>query len=249
MSLTDSGRSTISTAWDRYAVAYQEAARLPTDVVSYGPGVGTEAEYRLLGPVSGKRVLDLGCGGGQATIAMAKQGATAIGIDISQEQLAFARRLIEDEEVRVELRHGDLAELAFQRADTVDLVFSAMALQYVPDLNRVFRQVHRVMRPGATFVFAIPHPSSAMIEQGEMSLANQQLSLEPDPITVKRSYFERSPIEAQAGEAAFVEYPRTVSDIYMGLSRSGYRVDTMLEPEIGSSLVPQVLIVRARKEA
>jgi ubiquinone/menaquinone biosynthesis C-methylase UbiE len=249
VSMTESGTSTVSSAWDRYAIIYQNTARLPTDVVSYGAGVGTEAEYRLLGLVSGKRVLDLGCGGGQSAIAFAKQGAIVIGVDISVEQLAFARRLVEEEEVRVELRQGDLAELAFQRADTVDIVFSAMSLQYVPDLNRVFRQVHRVLRPQGTFVFSLPHPASALFDNARSSLSSQQLALDSETPTVKRSYFDKAPLKEQAPEAVFTEYPRTISDIFMGLLRAGYRVDTVLEPEIGSSLTPQALIIRARKEA
>ena len=135
-------------AWDRHAAAYQEGARLPTDVAHYGPDIGTEANFRLCGNVEGKRVLELGCGGAQCSIAFARKGANAIGVDISNEQLAFARRLVAREGVKVELRHGDLADLAFVRADTMDLVFSAYAFGFIEDLDRVFRQVHRVLKPG-----------------------------------------------------------------------------------------------------
>src|SRR4029077_14577265 len=171
-------------AWDRHSAAYQAGAQLPTDVAHYGPDIGTEADYRLLGDLKGKRVLELGCGGGQCSIAFAKQGATAIGIDFSAEQLAFARRLCEREEVRVELRQGDLADLAFLRADTIDLAFSAYTFGYVEDLNRVFRQVHRVLKPNAALVFSLTHPASHLIDD----------DAEP-PVLVRRSYFDRSPIE------------------------------------------------------
>src|SRR5204862_7255511 len=114
-------------AWGRHSSSYQEGARLPTDVAHYGPDIGTEADFRLLGDLKGKRVLELGCGGAQCSIAFAKQGAHAIGIDFSAEQLAFARRLCERDEVKVELRQGDLADLAFLRAEAIDLVFSAYA--------------------------------------------------------------------------------------------------------------------------
>src|ERR1700722_10197061 len=144
-------------AWDRYAALYQAGAQLPTTVAHYGPDIPTEADLRLLGDLRGKRVLELGCGGAQCSIAFAKQGATAIGVDFSAEQLAFARRLCEREEVRIDLRHGDLAELAFLRADSIDLVFSAYALGYVEDLNRVFRQAHRVLKVGAPLVFSLTH--------------------------------------------------------------------------------------------
>lgn len=232
-------------------MAYQNAAHLPTDVVSYGPGVGTEAEYKLHGPVQGKRVLDLGCGGGQSALAFARQGAISIGIDISVEQLAYARRLVEQSDARCELRHGDLAELAFSRADTVDIVFSAFAFQYMPDLNRVFRQVHRVLKPQGVFIFSIPHPA-ASVTGHTSSVVNRetQLQLEPTSATIERSYFDKSPLEDNWEGAVFTEYHRTTSDIVMGLIRSGYKLETLLEPQSNdASPFPKALIIRARKEA
>ncbi|MGH9101927.1 MAG: class I SAM-dependent methyltransferase, partial [Acidimicrobiales bacterium] len=151
-------------AWDRLSADYQAGARLPTDVAHYGPDIATEAELRLLGDLRGKRVVELGCGGAQCSIAFAKAGAVAIGIDFSAEQLAFARRLVDREQVRVELRQGDLADLAFLQAESVDLVFSAYAFGFVRDLRRVFRQVHRVLRTGAPLVFSLPHPAYDMID-------------------------------------------------------------------------------------
>jgi len=236
-------------AWDRHAAAYQAGAQLPTDVVHYGPDIGTEADFRLLGDVKGKRVLELGCGGAQCSIAFAKQGATAIGIDFSAEQLAFAKRLCEREEVRVELRQGDLADLAFLRADSIDVAFSAYALGYVEDLNRVFRQVHRVLKVGAPLVFSLPHPAYDMIDDDS-----------DQPLLVRRSYFDRSPIDYEWNGIAFTDYHHTIGEIYMGLVRASYRVDTILEPGPTHTgprsqqwretfrYVPRTLIVRARKE-
>src|SRR6266480_1444811 len=154
----------IAGAWDAHARWYQGRASLPTDVVHYGGDIGTEADFRLCGDVKGKRVLELGCGGAQCSIAFAKQGAHAIGVDFSAEQLAFAKRLCDREGVKVELHHGDLADLAFVRADGIDAVFSAYAFGFVEDLNRVFRQVHRVLKTEAPLVFSVPHPAYDMID-------------------------------------------------------------------------------------
>jgi SAM-dependent methyltransferase len=236
-------------AWDRFSSAYQAGARLPTDVAHYGPDIGTEADFRLLGDLKGKRVLELGCGGGQCSIAFAKQGATAIGVDFSSEQLAFARRLAEREAVRVELHQADLADLAFVRADSIDAAFSAYAFGFVEDLSRVFRQVHRVLKPNAPLVFSLPHPAYDMIDDDA-----------EEPLLVRRSYFDRSPIEYEWNGIVFTDYHHTISDLYMALVRASYRVDVILEPEPSANgprsmhwhdsflHVPRTLIVRARKE-
>ena len=235
-------------AWDRYASAYQAAARLPTDVVHFGPDLPDESALHLLGEVKGRRVLDLGCGGGQAAVACAKQGASVIGVDLSGEQLAFARRLCEQEGVKVELRHGDLADLAFLRSDSVDLVFSASALDDVEDIGRVFRQCHRVLKVGAPLVFSCQHPLWQILDEDAM------------PPTAARSYFDRSPNEVVRGGTTFTEFPHSFADLTLGLVRANFRVETIIEPEPDTGgprspwwreahrMVPRTIIFKARKE-
>ena len=174
----------------------------------------TDEELRLCGDVAGKRLLDLGCGRGESCVTFASRGAKVIGIDQSADDLAYARRLVEEEERRVELRHGDLADLAFLPPASVDVAFSAGALSYVSDPGRVFRQVHRVLKTGAPLVFSVVHPASRL----DMS-----------------SYW--------AGY--------TIADLYGGLQRANFDVDTLLEPEptrtSPPTLVPQTLVMRGRK--
>ena len=81
-----------------------------------------------------------------------------IGVDESSDQIAEARHAAEHEGVKLELHHAPLAELAFVRADTIDAVVSAFGLAAVDDLDRVFRQVDRVLRPEHHFVLSLPHP-------------------------------------------------------------------------------------------
>jgi len=213
---------------------------MAVDVARYGPDIPTEAELKLLGNLEGKRVLELG-GAAQTVIAFAKQGAHAIAVDSSGERLAELRRCADEEEVKVELHESDLADIAFVRADSIDLAFSSYAFDQVDDLNRVFRQVHRVLRQDCPLVFSVSHPAYAMIDDSA-----------EDPLLVRRSYFERS---------ADGEKPhRTISELFTGLTRANFRVDIILEPGPASGgprsgewkdtfkYVPRTLIVRARKE-
>ncbi len=222
----------------------------PSHVVTYGPGIGTEEDFRLLGDVKGKRVLELGCGSGQRSIAFARHGATTIGVDFSPHMIDAAKRLCEQEGVRVELRLGDLADLAFLRADSVDLVFSAYALSYVRDFERVFRQAHRVLKAGSPMVFSLPHPAFRVVGDARS---------EQSPV-LARSYFDRSPGTSERGSDPVEVHHHTISDLFGGLIRSGYRLDTVLEPEWASPgpaehhwhqrlrYLPPALVVRARKE-
>jgi len=241
---------TNTSAWDRLAQAAPNGSEpsVRLDTVSYGPDMPDERELRLLGDVTGKRVLDLGCGSGQASIAFARQGAHAIALDASARQLERARRLAATEEVRVEWHRSDLADLAFLRADSVDLAFSANALAEVEDLDRVFRQVHRVLTPGGAFVFSYEHPVALCTGRETAGAGTLPLGL----LEVRRSYFERAPLTIDRDGESITLYTRTVGDVFAAAGRAGFRIDVLLEPvPIHSAdpgpAIPTSIIWRARK--
>ena len=243
--------SDTAATWNRLLEGGRGGVLPGVDAVAYGPDIGTEDDFRLLGgSLAGKRVLELGCGAGQNLVAMAKQGASAIGLDFSAEQLAGARRLAEREAVKVDLHKGDLAELVFLRAESIDLVFSAYALGLVTDLNRVFRQAHRVLKQGAALVFSLPHPAAHLIDDDDPT----------QPLLIRRSYFDRTSVNYDWEGMPLSAHHHTFSDLFTGLSRANFRVDTVLEPEPLADghrsphwrdayrWVPRTLVLRARKE-
>ncbi len=149
-----------------------------------------ERGLRLLGELRGKRVLDLGCGNGSDAITLARHGAIVIALDGADAGLAHARARAEREEVKVEWRKGDLADLAFLRAESIDAAFSAFAVSEVEDVSRLFRQVQRVLKPSGPFVFSYEHPMA--------------LCVGPTG-TIDRSYFETGPIDRERdGEPVWV---------------------------------------------
>ncbi|MFM7063504.1 MAG: class I SAM-dependent methyltransferase [Actinomycetes bacterium] len=224
-----------------------------SDLVQFGPDLDDEALQRLLGaagPVEGLRVLDLGCGDGAASIVLAKQGARVVAVESSTARLAQARLAAEESEVRIEFHHSDPADLAFVRADSVDLVVAVYSLASVADLGRVFRQLHRIMRPDAALVLSLPHPMSLMLE------------LEPEEQQtpyLTRTFWTDQPLSWRAGGDEGTTYVHQTNEVFTTLVRSNFRVDALLElgptgerSSIHSSAlaawVPSTLVVRGRKE-
>jgi SAM-dependent methyltransferase len=199
---------------------------------SNGP---TDQELRLLGDLRGKRVLDLGCGNGAAAIAFAQQGAIVIALDSSDAALARARGRAEEAEVKVEWRTGDLADLAFLRAESIDAAFSESSVAEVDDVSRLFRQVQRVLKPNGAFVFSYAHPMSLCIDASGV---------------VARSYFDPGPIDVARDGASVRIHVRDIGEVFTDLGRAGFRVDTILEPrpDTPGSRVPDTIVWRARKE-
>jgi SAM-dependent methyltransferase len=235
--------------WDRVAARDASGLAHGTDVVAYAPGGPTEADLRLLGDVTGKRVLDIGTGSGANAVALARQGAHVIAIDRSEAQLSAARKLANTTEVRVEWHECDAADLAFLRADSIDLALAAGVVGEVEDLDRLLRQVHRVLRPGAPFVFSYDHPMALAV--GREGARPGALPL--GTLEVRRSYFDTQPVETEYEGERIRVWPRTIADVFSSLHRAGYRVEQLLEPDPPPTSdpgpeIPRVLLWRARKE-
>ena len=145
-------------SWNHISPQYQAHRRISTDDVHYGPLAPGERELGLLEDVRGKQILEIGCGGGQNSIALAKWGATCTGLDPSAAQLEHARRLAQEEGVAIRFVNGAAEDLSAFDENTFDLVLSSFAFDYVADLPRTYSEVGRVLRPGNLFVFCHSHP-------------------------------------------------------------------------------------------
>ena len=211
-------------AWNRTSATYQELHQIPVDSAHYGPWAPDENHLRLLGEVRGKRILEPGCGGGQCSIAFALQGATATGVDLSDEQLAFARNLAAKSGAAVDFYQGDAADLSRFAGASFDIVFSAYALAYVEDISSCLSEAARVLIPGGLLVFSLDHPFRDCFWDEE----NDEESLTP-----ARSYFLRDASEWQFSTSGewMRSFHRTIGDWTDLLREAGFQVQRILEPE------------------
>jgi arsenite methyltransferase len=126
--------------------------RLPAEAVSSFAGVGYHLGLARL--VAGERVLDVGSGSGMDVFAAAVQvgpEGSAIGVDITPEQLAKAERLRRDEHVA--FHRARIEELPFEDA-SFDAVISNGVVNLSPDKPAVFAEAARVLRPGGRLALA-----------------------------------------------------------------------------------------------
>ncbi len=108
--------------------------------------------HEKIGPLAGRRVLDVGCGGGLVAEALAVRGAEVTGVDVSAPALAVARAHAAAGGLRIRYEAGRAEALPFGDG-AFHAVICADCLEHVDDLEAVIAEVARVLAPGGTFCF------------------------------------------------------------------------------------------------
>ena len=105
-------------------------------------------------PLSGTTVLDVGCGGGILSEAMAALGAEVTGIDAGKAPLAVARLHLKGSGLCVDYRQAAAEEYAAGHADSFDLVTCLELLEHVPQPSSVVAACKAMVKPGGDVIFA-----------------------------------------------------------------------------------------------
>jgi 2-polyprenyl-6-hydroxyphenyl methylase/3-demethylubiquinone-9 3-methyltransferase len=106
-------------------------------------------------PLKGKRVLDIGCGGGILADAMARKGAEVLGIDLATKALRVAQlHALEAQTQGVTYREISAEKLADEQPGTFDVVTCMEMLEHVPDPASVVRACATLVKPGGRVFFS-----------------------------------------------------------------------------------------------
>ncbi len=173
------------------------------------------ATLSLLPEVDGRRVLDAGCGPGVYTEWLLDHGAEVVGLDASPKMIRLAKERIGD---RAEILQADLGRpLDFLADCSFDLVLSALTLDYVRDWERLFGELHRLLRPAGRLVFSVGHPYSDWV------------------LSDTERYFERELIEYEwKGFGAPIRVPcyrRPLEMLINPLLAAGFALEHLVEPQ------------------
>lgn len=138
---------------ENFFEAYSQMARSVNGLESAG-------EWHLLKPMlgtlSGKEVLDLGCGYGWHCRYASEQGAlSVVGVDISKRMIEQARQLSKD--YNITYIQSSIEGIEFD-AESFDTIISSLAIHYVEDFQAVSDKAYSLMRKGGSFIFSVEHP-------------------------------------------------------------------------------------------
>lgn len=109
---------------------------------------------QCLGGIAGRQALDVGCGGGILTEAMARQGAQVLGIDLADRSLKVAQLHAMESGVPVEYRAQSVESLAEEQPGRYDVVTCMEMLEHVPDPSSIVQACSELVKPGGWVFFS-----------------------------------------------------------------------------------------------
>jgi len=193
-------------------------SRLPRSVEGLEGAAEWPALEAMLPAMCGLRVMDLGCGFGWFCRWAREAGAsTVLGLDVSENMLARARKTTSDAATSYE--RADLERLALPQG-AFDLAYSSLALHYIANLKALLDTVHGALVPGGSFVFSVEHP---------IYTAPDRPGWSPDRTWPVNRYLDEGPRSTDWLAKGVIKQHRTIGTYLNSLLESGFTLSHVVE--------------------
>lgn len=189
-----------------------------TSLPDWGGFSPSEDKIHLLGDLSGKRVLEIGCGHGRSLKYAADLGAAELwGLDISVSQLETAKSFLEEQGVGASLICSPMEEECGLPTDYFDLVFSVFGIGWSTDLDKTFKLIRSYLKKGGEFVFSWSHP------------IHKCVSFENEKLIFSNSYFDEEWYCADLTDKELALSNRMLSTYINALAGNGFIIQRLVE--------------------
>lgn len=205
-------------------VFFEGYKNLRQDDTGLNGALEVPALHALLPDLSGRRVLDLGCGFGDFARYARGHGAQSVtALDVSENMIAEAARLTVDD--NIVYLHSSIEDFS-PKPESFDLCVSSLALHYINDYAAVTKRMFAGLTSGGKFIFSVEHPACTAHPVGWV--------LGPDgaPLHWPLDQYQR---EGERRTSWFVDgvtkFHRTVETYVNTLIAAGFRLDHIGEPK------------------
>lgn len=219
-----------------------------TSLPLYGAFV-SEEKCQLFGDVSGKKLLEIGCGSGQSLQYLGEHKASELwGMDISENQLEKTKQLLTECGLSAKLICSPMEEECGIPEDYFDFVYSVYAIGWTTDLEGTFRRIASYLKKDGVFIFSWSHP------------IHKCVAIENNMLVFKKTYFDESWYSLSLGGSTLTLSDRKLSTYVNALAKAGFVIEQMIEQsdeEIMQShnsdfakkakMLPVTFVIKARK--
>ena len=248
-----------SRAWDGEARNGSAWARIVSEeeikrAAAGHPGIRVTVEknvpQRWIEPLKGAHVLSLGGAGGQQTPLLAAFGCRTECLDISGEMLKRDREALERYGLSAELHQGSMIDLSRFRPSSFRAVISPVSINFVREIERVYREVFRILDENGIFIFGVANPALYMFDDRLLAKGKMKIKYTL-PFSDEKSLSEKE-VRKRCAKGDTLEFSHTLGSILGALTETGFAVTgffsdvSSFEP-IDSFLHDCYLAVRAEK--
>ena len=185
-----------------------------------------DIELELLGDVKGKTILHLQCHFGQDTISLARLGAKATGVDLSDKAITAGSEIAAQLNADASFICSDIYDLPNVLTEQFDIVFTSYGtIGWLPDLQKWADVVAHFLKPGGKFVFAEFHPVVWMFDDRFTEIGYNYFNSGAIIETVEGTYADRY----AAIETKTVCWNHSLSEVITSLLNAGLRIDSFNE--------------------
>jgi SAM-dependent methyltransferase len=233
------------TPWDEHAVWWQEG---------FTDGADPEYEEQILPLIDShlgdcRRVLDVGCGEGQAARRLARHGVDVVGLDPTRSQLTLARA-----RAGTPVYARAVAEALPARTGAFDGVLMCLVLEHLDPFEPAIHEIARVLEPGGRFLLLLNHP---LLQAPGSGWIDDHI-LEEQYWRVGQYLREETGVEDVAPGIALPFMHRPLSRYVHVMGEAGLLIDDMDEPApppgflaeaweyYEAASIPRLLLLRAR---
>ncbi|MBU3113895.1 class I SAM-dependent methyltransferase [Clostridium lacusfryxellense] len=196
------------------------------------------AMQSLLPDLTGKTILDLGCGFGENCVDFIGRGAArVVGVDISEKMLAVAKG--ENSSQNIEYIRLDMNDIN-TIDEKFDIIYSSLAFHYIKSFSNLLGNINNLLNDNGLLIYSQEHPLTTGPKQGPTWTTDEN----KNPLHYNLSnYMESGERCVKWFVDGLIKYHRPFSEIINTIIESGFRIDKILEPvpdEKSLMLIPKM---------
>ena len=214
-------------SWNALAEDFFGVTALPV----LGCSIPTEDVLHLFPDLNGKAVFEMGCGSGHSLKWCAEHGAKELyGLDISEQQLNTAKKLLKDSGHSCTLFHQPMEDNNNIPQNYFDVVYSIYAIGWTTDLEKTIKNAASYLKQGGVYIFSWDHPFLHCVDLESVAISggNRTIATE-ERIIFSGNYLEEDYYTFEKYGNPLTLQNRKLSTYINALANAGFAVERVIE--------------------